>query len=250
MTALNALDGYLRAFIQAPDDFLETMNLVQALHQCPVLASERLYAIELEGQTVTPVFTDRDDLDAFLSAQASARSQNWIERPSLEVLEEVIVSRLSGMVYNLKKTGDKGNSTLFQSSDMITFVNSYTTMLNNLMGEANHKADMLEKYYLIPAFYLTREEGKEERLFPTISNEAKQSYVPIFSHLASFAKWYQDPHFGGMFRQAKGMITTGKISDIYRPESGENDIADTKGVVINPFDDNQILVDWEAITTS
>lgn len=247
MTALNALDGYLRAFIQAPDDFLETMNLIQALHQFPVLASEQTYAIELDGQTVVPVFTDLSDLKDFLAAQESARSHRWIERPSLDVLEEVIVNRLAGLVYNLKKTGDTGNSTLFTSSDMITFVNSYTTMLNNLMGEANHQADMLEKYYLIPAFYLTREEGKEERLFPTISNEEQQSYIPIFSHLSSFAKWYEDSDFGGMFRQARGMITTGKISDIYRPESGENDIADTKGVVINPFDDNQILVDWQAI---
>lgn len=247
MAELNALDGYLRAFIQAPDDFLETMSFVKALHQFPVLASERLYAIEVDGQAVVPVFTDKADWEAFLQTQASARNQKWVERQSLDVLEEVIVNQLTGMVYNLKKTGDVGNSTLFQSSDMITVVNSYTTILNNLLGEANLAADLLEKFYMIPAFYLTREAGKEERLFPTLSNEDKQSYIPIFSQFSSFAKWYKDPEFGGRFRKAQGMITTGRITDIYRPDSGENDIEDTKGVVINPFDDHQILVDWEAI---
>ena len=40
---------------------------------------------------------------------------------------------------------------------------------------------------------------------------------------------------------------TWRLADIYQPGHGENDIDETVGVAINPFDDQQILVDWSEI---
>ncbi|MCD3546459.1 SseB family protein, partial [Streptococcus equi subsp. equi] len=51
------------------------------------------------------------------------------------------------------------------------------------------------------------------------------------------------------FRKSGGVILTWKIADIYQPRNGNNDIDETFGVAIDPFDDQQILVDWSDIDT-
>ena len=56
MTNLNELDLRLRAFVNAPDNFLDSIALVNALHNIPVLASDQPYALDIEGQKVAPVF--------------------------------------------------------------------------------------------------------------------------------------------------------------------------------------------------
>ena len=88
MTNTNELDIRLRAFINAPDNFLDSVALVNALHNNPVLASDQPYALEIDGQKVTPVFSDKDDLETFKTEQASALQQNWVERSTLDVLRE------------------------------------------------------------------------------------------------------------------------------------------------------------------
>ena len=247
MTNTNELDSRLRAFINAPDNFLDSIALVNALHSNLVLASDQPYAIEIDGQKVTPVFSDRNDLETFKSEQASAQQQTWIERSTLDVLREVIEKGLTGLVFNLKKTGDFGNSTIFKSSELLQFLNAYTTILNKLMGEENLAADVLDKYYLVPAFVHPRDDKSFDRMFPTMSTPEGRSYVPAFSNLQSFAKWYNHNDFGLPFRKAQGSILTWRLGDIYQPGHGENDIDETVGVVINPFDDQQILVDWSEI---
>ena len=47
MTNLNELDLRLRAFVNAPDNFLDSIALVNALHNIPVLASDQPYALDL-----------------------------------------------------------------------------------------------------------------------------------------------------------------------------------------------------------
>lgn len=247
MTNINELDKRLRAFINAPDNFLDSVALVNALHNNPVMASDQPYALEIEGQTVTPVFTDLADLDAFKAEQESANDQNWVERSSLKVLEEVIENGLTGLVFNLKSQGDFGNSTIFKSSELLEFLNTYTSILNRLMGEANLSADTMDKYYLVPAFVHPREDHGFDRLFPTMATPEGHSYVPAFSNLQSFAKWYNHKDFGGPFKQSHGSILIWQISDIYQPNHGDNDIDDTVGVAINPFDDQQILIDWSEV---
>ena len=247
MTNTNELDIRLRAFINAPDNFLDSVALVNALHNNSVLASDQPYTLEIDGQKVTPVFSDKDDLETFKTEQASALQQNWVERSTLDVLREVVEKGLTGLVFNLKKTGDFGNSTIFKSSELIQFLNVYTTILNKLMGEENLAADVLDKYYLVPAFVHPRDDKSFNRMFPTMSTPEGKSYVPAFSNLQSFAKWYNHNDFGLPFRKAQGSVLTWRLADIYQPGHGENDIDETVGVAINPFDDQQILVDWSEI---
>ena len=247
MTNTNELDIRLRAFINAPDNFLDSVALVNALHNNSVLASDQPYTLEIDGQKVTPVFSDKDDLETFKTEQASALQQNWVERSTLDVLREVVEKGLTGLVFNLKKTGDFGNSTIFKSSELIQFLNVYTTILNKLMGEENLAADVLDKYYLVPAFVHPRDDKSFNRMFPTMSTPEGKSYVPAFSNLQSFAKWYNHNDFGLPFRKAQGSVLTWRLADIYQPGHGENDIDETVEVAINPFDDQQILVDWSEI---
>ena len=225
----------------------QTIALVNALHNNSVLASDQPYTLEIDGQKVTPVFSDKDDLETFKTEQASALQQNWVERSTLDVLREVVEKGLTGLVFNLKKTGDFGNSTIFKSSELIQFLNVYTTILNKLMGEENLAADVLDKYYLVPAFVHPRDDKSFNRMFPTMSTPEGKSYVPAFSNLQSFAKWYNHNDFGLPFRKAQGSVLTWRLADIYQPGHGENDIDETVGVAINPFDDQQILVDWSEI---
>ncbi|HER5338314.1 TPA: SseB family protein, partial [Streptococcus pyogenes] len=56
--------------------------------------------------------------------------------------------------------------------------------------------------------------------------------------------------FGGLFRKAEGVILSWTIDDIYQPRNGENELDETFGVAINPFDDQQILVDWSELDKS
>lgn len=243
----NELDNRLRAFINAPDNFLDGVGLVNALHHFPVWATKEPYAIEVDDQVVTPVFTDKEDMALFKEGQKSAQSHYWLERSAIAVLEEVIKSGVSGLVFNLKKKGDFGNSTIFKSSDLIHFMNDYTAILNAIMGDENQEANTMDKFYLVPAFVLPREDNLFDRLFPTMSTSDGQSYIPAFSNLESFAKWYNQENFGGAFRESHGVILTWKIEDIYQPRNGENDIDQTVGVAINPFDDQQILLNWTDI---
>lgn len=247
MTGLAKLDQQLRNFIADPTDFLAIISFVMGLHGQAVLASDKPYALEIDGKKVTPVFTDESDLETFKEQQASAREQDWVERKTLDILEEVIVKQLSGLVFNLKKEGDMGNSSIFQSSELITFVNHYTTILNQVMGDSNIQAPLLEKTYLVPVFVHPNEDGSSDRLFPTLSNQDGNSFVPVFSNMTSLSKWYQEDDFGGRFKQANGVVVAWTLQDIKSPVDGENEISDTLGAVIDSFDDKPILVKWEDI---
>ena len=247
MSNIKELDDRLRAFINEPENFIGSVALVDVLHSIPVLASDQPYAIEIEDYRVTPVFTDKKDLDNFKLEQESAQNQNWIERTVFSVLEEVISTGLSGLVFNVKKTGDFSNSTIFKSSELIQFMNTYATILNKVMGDKNQIAETMNKYYLVPAFIRPSDKATFDRLFPTLATAEGKKYVPAFSNLESFAKWYEDDNFGVFFRQAHGSIVTWTIDDIYKPRNGENNLNEVFGVAINPFDDQQILIDWSEI---
>ncbi|MBM7635952.1 SseB family protein [Streptococcus saliviloxodontae] len=245
VTTFNSeFDMRLRHFIAEPDNFLESMALVNAIHTHTVYASDQAYAIALEGQKVTPVFTSMDDLDNFRHQHPSAKSQSWVQRTLLQVLEEVIAHNLNGIVFNIKKSGDFANSTIFKSSELIQFINTYTTILNTILSEDNKATDLLQKTYLVPVFIHPNEDGSYDRLFPTMSNQDERSYVPVFTDLVSFGKWYNNSDFGLPFRQAQGAILTWTAQEIYRPGSGQSGIDETVGLVVNPFDEDQALIEW------
>ncbi len=130
---------------------------------------------------------------------------------------------------------------------MIQFLNNYTTILNQVMSDDNQDKDVLEMILLVPAFVQIKGEDQYDRFFPTMSTPDGKSYIPAFSNLQSFAKWYNHEDFGGAFRKGQGIILTWTIDDIYQPRNGENEIEETIGVVVNPFDDQQVLVDWNTI---
>lgn len=240
------LDLALRTFIAEPDNFLDSLSLVNSLHSFSVLASDKPYAIAISGQKVTPVFTDERDLQTFKQQQASAQQQHWIERPSLEVLEEVIHYQLDGLIYNVKKEGDFANTTVFKTNEMVDFVTTYTNVINTLFDEENETADLAHKYYLVPVFIQPQKKNSFKRHFPTLSQDNQESYLPIFTNLSSFAKWYNHADFGLPFRQEQGVVLTWQLSDIYSSDNQQG-TETSQGVVVNPFDDDFKLLDWETI---
>lgn len=132
---LQAFDETLKEFLKEPDHFLTSLALVNHLQRTPVLAAQDLYAVEVEGKKVVPVFTSEQDLQSFKSTQESAREQTWIERSSLDILTQLVQAELFGLAFNLKEDGDFSNTTLFASSELIQFINYFTQTLNNLLGE-------------------------------------------------------------------------------------------------------------------
>ncbi|MFC3932372.1 SseB family protein [Streptococcus dentapri] len=240
------LDFALRNFIANPDNFLDSLTIVNSFHSIPVLASSQPYAIVVDGKKVIPVFTSKSDLDNFRKEHPSAKKQDWIERPSIEVLEEAVENRLHGLVFNIKKSGDFANSTIFKSSEMIQFINTYTTLLHDVLGEENQELAPMESKYFVPVIILTAEDGIYQRSYPTLAIESA-TYIPIFTSVPSLAKWYNDGELGFPFRQAKGVVMTWTIAQIAHPAQGENGVGETSGVVINPLDDNQVLVNWKDI---
>ncbi|MFV8064086.1 SseB family protein [Streptococcus pluranimalium] len=235
----------LRQFIAEPDNFLRSIALVNSMHMYPVLASSEPYAIAIDGQKLTPVFTSTEDLETFCHEHPSASGQEWIERSALDVLEEVILHQLSGLIFNVKREGDFSNSTIFKSSEMIQFVNAFTQLINDIMSDENQAADLLEKVYLVPVFIYPKENGTHERRFPTMANELNQSFVPVFSSLPHFADWYNNEEFGLPFREMGGSVFVWKLEDILQKDSQE--AGDTLGVVVNPLAEQQAIVEWNGI---
>lgn len=241
------LDKRLRAFIADPTNFLDALGLVNAFHGQTVKASSKPYAIEVDGKQVVPVFTDSADLEQFRLTQPGSAYQTWVDRSVLEVLREAIEQKLSALAFNLKQRGDDGNSTLILTSDLINFINHHTQVLNLVLGADNQKASLGQKNYLVPAYHRKDEEGNQVRIFAMMTNPEGKHYVPIFSNLVSFAKWYNDKGFGGKFRELSGLVLVWNLDHFQTPPSGKNILEETTGIAINPFDETMALFDWESL---
>lgn len=241
------LDQRLRAFIADPTNFLDALGLVNAFHGQTVKASSQPYAITLDGQKVVPVFTDPADLDQFFLVEASSQDQIWEDRMVLDVLREAITNKLAGLAFNLKKSGESGNSTLILTSDLINFVNHHTQILNKVLGEDNQKASLGQKTYLVPGYHRKDEDGNLVRIFSMMTNPEGKHYVPVFSNLVSFAKWYNDEGFGGRFRELEGVVLVWDLDKFQTPPAGKNILEETTGIAINPFDPEMALFDWDSL---
>lgn len=234
------IDTRLREVIKDQSNLWHALSLVRAFHNEKVLASDRLYALYKS----VPVFTTTEDLEAFLQTESSAKAENWVKRSVLDVLEEAIRAEQESLSFNPKQEGDKGNVTKMKTADMIEFVNHHTQLLNFILSESNQKAALEDKFYLVPAHVTKTEDGQIKREFSLLLNPDKERFLPIFSNMTSFAKWYNHQDFGQLFRQRRGLMIVWKLSDVLYPKEGDNDLTDTKGVVVNPFVDNK-MVDWE-----
>lgn len=233
-------------FIREPDNFLASLVLVNAFHTEKVMASEDPYAILVDEQKVIPVFTDLDDFANFKETQESSQAHTWIERPALEIIAEARMNDCNGIVFNLKQNGDAVNTTIFPLDELVLFINQFTTIMNNVMSPQNQSASVEEKVYFVPSFVHPDDEGKEDRLFPSMSNEEGSSYIPVFSNVQSLASWYTNEQFGGHFRQASGQILIWTLSNFKEPANGENELDQTDGVVIDPFISANILK-WDQL---
>ena len=107
-------------------------SLVNHLQHTPVLATQSLYAVEVEGKKVVPIFTSEQDLQAFKDTQDSAKEQTWVKCSSLDILSQLVEAELFGLAFNLKEEGDFSNTTLFASSELIQFINYFTQTLNTV----------------------------------------------------------------------------------------------------------------------
>ncbi|MFR3236660.1 MAG: SseB family protein [Streptococcus thermophilus] len=76
-----------------------------------------------------------------------------------------------------------------------------------------------------------------------MSNAEGQSYVPVFTNLTSFAKWYGSETLVYLSVRLRTILQW-PLAEIYQPSSGENELDKVQGVVINPFDEHPELVDW------
>ena len=123
-------------------------------------------------------------------------------------------------------------------------VQSKEDALHMLADCLNEEAYITDPSAFLKDIHKREEDGQDDRLFATMSNAEGQSYVPVFTNLTSFAKWYGNETFGLPFRKAKGTILQWPLSEIYQPSTGENELDKVQGIVINPFDEQPELVDW------
>lgn len=237
----------LRQFIADPTDFFRSIALVNSLHRHPVYASSAVYAITIEGQTVTPVFTSLEDLTRFKQEQASAKQQQWQERSVLSLVEEVILNGISGLVFNVKRSGDYSNSTLFKSSQLIQFINTYTSLLNQLSSPDNQVAPLQKRAFLVPAFITTQSDGSHQRTYPFLarSQDKKARYIPAFTSLATLSDWYHHEAFGQPFKAAGGLVFLWQLNQVCR--KGQDVPEDSLGFALDPMEKTETLLPWSIL---
>ena len=134
---------------------------------------------------------------------------------------------------------------------LITFINRYTDVLNKLSDNAS--LPVSEQYFLMPAFTRQIADGSVSRIFATLSNAAGESFVPVFSNILSFSKWYNHPDFGIPFQASKGIVLTWSLSELKAPRAGEKEMEDVLGVAVDPFDAseyNQSIIVWQDLASS
>lgn len=244
------LDDRLREFITHPGHFVAEIGLVHALHTWPIVAVCEPFVLPVEDKQVLPVFTRRDSLTAF---QAGVSDElTYANRSFFEVVTQLLSQNFDAIAFNMSTTAEAAASTiLFPREDLVPFLNYYTDSLNKLM--ANDTADSLQGYYLIPAFVRTRPDGEIVRIFATLSKPTGESFVPVFSNILSFSKWYNHSDFGRPFQEHEGMVLIWQLSELMQPKSGQNDLEDISGLAIDPFDvaeyDKAIIL-WDDLNDS
>jgi hypothetical protein len=72
--------------------------------------------------------------------------------------------------------------------------------------------------------------------FATLSKPNGESFVPVFSNILSFAKWYNHADFGVPFQAHDGLVLIWQLKDLQAPSTGINELEDVLGVAIDPFD--------------
>jgi hypothetical protein len=241
------LDERLRGFVAHPGNFIDDIALVHALHIFPVVAVAEPFVVPIEDKKIIPIFTTAEALDIF--QQKVTEPLTFTNKNFLTVVNDLLAQEFDAIAFNLQPAGqDANNTTMMPRENLLDFINCYTDVLNKLFCPENQAAGADEKYYLIPAFARLTPDNEVARLFASLSKPNGESFVPVFSNVLSFAKWYNHQNFGVRFQEMGGLVLTWQLKELQNPKKGINELEDVLGVAIDPFDavdyDNSVML-WE-----
>ncbi|GFH40917.1 SseB family protein [Pseudolactococcus insecticola] len=229
------LDARVQGFVARAGNFIDDIGFVHALHAFPVVAVAEPFVVPIEDKKLIPVFTTAEALETFKSN--ITEQLTYVNKNFMSVVSDLVDQEFDAIAFNLQPAGqDAANTTMLPREHLVPFINRYTDVLNKLFSPENQAAAQADKYYLMPAFTRTTPEDEVARIFATLSNPSGESFVPVFSNLLSFAKWYNNENFGQPFQENNGVVLTWQLKDIQNPSTGFNELDDVIGVAVDPFD--------------
>ncbi len=244
------LDERLRDFIAHSGNFVADIGFVHALHAYPVVGIAEPFALPIEDKNVIPVFTTAAALANF--QERVTEPLTFVNQPFMSVVDKLLAQEFDAIAFNLQPAGqDSDNAIMLGRSDLVAFLNYYTDVLNKLLGSASQGKTVADRYYLMPAFVRTTAEGETARIFATLSKPNGESFVPVFSNILSFAKWYNHADFGVPFQEHDGLVLVWQLKDLQAPSTGINELEDVLGVAVDPFDAvdyEKSVILWEALS--
>ncbi|GAB2021429.1 SseB family protein [Pseudolactococcus yaeyamensis] len=243
------LDERLRDFIAHSGNFVADIGFVHALHAYPVVGIAEPFVLPIEDKKVIPVFSSVDALASF--QQRVTDPLTFVNQSFMTVVDQLLAQGFDAIAFNLQPAGqDSPHAIMLARDDLLAFLNYYTDALNKLMGSASQGKAQTERYYLMPAFVRTTAEGETARIFATLSKPNGESFVPVFSNILSFAKWYNHADFGVPFQAHGGLVLVWQLNDLQQPSTGINELEDVLGVAVDPFDavdyEKSVML-WEAL---
>lgn len=244
------LDERLRGFIAHPGNFIADIGFVYALFAYPLVAVAEQFIVPIEDKSVIPVFTTSEAVATF--KQQVTDPLTYVNKSFVSVVENLMQQEFDAIAFNLQPAGqDANNATMLPREHLITFINRYTDVLNKLSDNAS--LPLSEQHFLMPAFTRQTADGGVSRIFATLSNADGESFVPVFSNILSFSKWYNHSDFGIPFQESKGIVLTWCLNELKAPHMGDNELDDVLGVAVDPFDAsgyNQSIIVWEDLASS
>lgn len=244
------LDERLRGFISKPGNFIADIGFVHALFAYPLVAVREQFIVPIEDKSVIPVFTTSQAVATFQEQVTQALT--YVNKSFVSVVEDLMTQEFDAIAFNLQPAGqDASNATMLPREHLITFINRYTDVLNKLSD--NPSLSVSEQHFLMPAFTRQTADGSVSRIFATLSNADGESFVPVFSNILSFSKWYNHPDFGIPFQESKGIVLTWCLSELKAPRTGVNELEDVLGVAVDPFDASdyaQSIILWQDLESS
>lgn len=246
------LNERLQDFIAHSGNFVADIGFVHALHAYALVGIAEPFVLPIEDKQVIPVFTSADALASFQTHVTE--SLTFVNQPFMTVVDHLLAQEFDAIAFNLQPAGqDAANAIMLGRGDLLAFLNYYTDVLNKLMGSSSQDKSQTERYYLMPAFARTTAEGETARIFATLSKPNGESFVPVFSNILSFAKWYNHADFGVPFQAHDGLVLIWQLKDLQAPSTGINELEDVLGVAIDPFDavdyDKSVIL-WHALSDS
>ena len=219
----SALHPILQRYIQEPDHFLNNLALAQSAYHDEIWLAEPRLILEHEGQKLLAVFSSLQHAENFKASLPDGQRFGWQQLTLVAAVELLEREGIEGLLFN--PTTD--DAAAFEKEDLVLFLNYHGHIIEKLLQQ--------EELYFVPGIVLTGEDREPERHFETLQNPAGERYIPVFSQLNSLAAWYNQPDFGGDFRQRGGMIFPWSMSQFLHPKTGKHIFEGSKGIVLDAF---------------